>query len=292
MPLMPHRLLLTALLILLAGAAPGWSGPSPETVPSEPVRIKQGQAILFKVRFAPPPVSVEGRFRQRTIPFFAAGEPGEFAALIGADLADPPSRETLEVKAAGSEGIPQERKFIIEILSTEFATQTLTVPDKFVELDEATLKRVKQEQEEILGAMKGVTPERMWDGVFLKPTEGEARGSFGLRRIMNGQPRSPHSGEDIGAPLGAEVKAMAGGAVVLVGDFFFSGKSVILDHGLGFYSMYFHLNDVDVKDGQHLNKGDRIGHVGATGRATGPHLHWGARLNGARINPLSLLNLP
>ncbi|HEY4485235.1 MAG TPA: M23 family metallopeptidase [Nitrospiria bacterium] len=289
---MTLRLFLTVVSLLLAVTAPVSSKPLSDKPPSAPIRIKQGEAILFKVRFDPGAVSVNGHFRGRSIPFFTTGEPGEFSALIGADLADPPSNEEFNEKATGPNGLSQKQHFTVQLLQTEFATQKLTVPDKFVELDEETLQRVQKDQEVILGAMSRVTPERMWEGAFLKPTEGEVRGSFGLRRIMNGQPRSPHSGEDISAPLGAEVKAMNGGVVVLVGEFFFSGKSVIMDHGLGFYSMYFHLNDVDVKEGQPLQRGDRIGHVGATGRATGPHLHWGARLNGARINPLSLLALP
>lgn len=109
---------------------------------------------------------------------------------------------------------------------------------------------------------------------------------------MNGQARNPHNGEDIGAPLGTDVLATNDGVVRLTVEHFFSGKGVFLDHGLGFYSMYFHLSEVLVKDGDVVKAGQIVGKVGATGRATGPHLHWGVKLNGARVNPYALLDLP
>jgi murein DD-endopeptidase MepM/ murein hydrolase activator NlpD len=117
-------------------------------------------------------------------------------------------------------------------------------------------------------------------------------GTFGLKRTINGQPRNPHSGEDIYAPEGTTVATSNDGIVTLIGDFFFSGKSIVIDHGLGLYTMYFHLSEVRVGQGEKVSKGQTIGLVGATGRATGPHLHWGARLNGARVNPFSLVKIP
>ncbi|MEQ1845979.1 MAG: M23 family metallopeptidase, partial [Nitrospira sp.] len=109
---------------------------------------------------------------------------------------------------------------------------------------------------------------------------------------MNGQPRNPHNGEDIGAPMGADVVATNDGIVRITVDHIFSGRGVFVDHGLGFYSMYFHLSEILVKDGDLITAGQIIGKVGATGRATGPHLHWGVKLNGARVNPYALLDLP
>ena len=110
--------------------------------------------------------------------------------------------------------------------------------------------------------------------------------------MINGQHKRPHSGEDIAAPQGTPVLAINKGTVVATVDHFFSGKGVIIDHGVGLFSMYFHLSKIDVQPGQALNKGDALGKVGATGRATGPHLHWGIRLNGARVNPYALTTLP
>ena len=117
-------------------------------------------------------------------------------------------------------------------------------------------------------------------------------GAFGRRRVINGRPRNPHSGEDIAAPTGANVLATNDGIVRLTVDHFFSGKGIFVDHGLGLHSMYFHLSEISVVEGQFVRRGEVIGQVGASGRATGPHLHWGIRLNGARVDPYSLTTLP
>jgi len=175
----------------------------------------------------------------------------------------------------------------ITVTPGDFGVQALSLPDKQVDLDSETLRRVEIEQRTMLTAMQRVTP-RAWDGAFILPSDGNIQNTFGLRRMINGQPRRPHTGEDISAPAGAPVSAINHGTIRLVADHFFSGKSVVIDHGLGLYSMYFHLSDVTVHAGERVAKSQVIGAVGATGRASGPHLHWGVRLNGARVNPLSL----
>jgi len=153
------------------------------------------------------------------------------------------------------------------------------------------LKRINREQERVKAVLAGLTPERLWAAGFLVPVEGTVTGAFGSKRILNGQTRNQHSGEDIAAPLGAPVKAANDGIVRLMDDQFFSGISVILDHGLGLFTMYFHLDSATVKEGARVKRGDVIGTVGHSGRATGPHLHWAAWLNGSRVNPFSLAKL-
>jgi murein DD-endopeptidase MepM/ murein hydrolase activator NlpD len=133
-------------------------------------------------------------------------------------------------------------------------------------------------------------PERLWEGRFLLPISSEVSSPFGYRRVINGTPRAPHTGVDLRAPLGSEVFAANHGRVVLLGDFFFSGHSLVLDHGAGLYTMYFHLAEFKVEMGVAVRKGDVIGLSGMTGRVTGPHLHWGARINGARVDPFELVN--
>jgi murein DD-endopeptidase MepM/ murein hydrolase activator NlpD len=112
---------------------------------------------------------------------------------------------------------------------------------------------------------------------------------FGYRRVINGAPRAPHTGVDLRAPMGTEVLAANSGRVALVGNFFFSGDSLVLDHGAGLYTTYFHLSEFKVREGAEVQKGEVIGLSGMTGRVTGPHLHWGARLNGARVDPFELV---
>ena len=136
-------------------------------------------------------------------------------------------------------------------------------------------------------------PERRWTGPFRLPVDAPVREkSFGSRRVLNGTPRSPHSGVDLAARQGQPVVAPAPGRVALAEDLYFSGGTVILDHGAGVFTSYFHLSKIDARIGELVAEGAGIGAVGATGRATGPHLHWSARVDGARVNPLGLLKLP
>jgi Peptidase family M23 len=228
-----------------------------------------------------------GRLAGHDVPFFRLGESDRFGALVGIDIAAPTGKQMLTV-TVGDRAVATVP---VVIAAQHFPTQTLTVPDKMVHLDEAALTRAKEEQREVLASMAPVTPSRWWSGPFVVPTDGAVMNSFGKRRIINGEPRNPHSGEDFAAPEGSRVVAANDGVVSLVGDHFFSGHSIFIDHGDGLYTMYFHLSKVLVAPAQHVRKGDVIGLVGSSGRATGPHLHWGARLNGARINPIELTHL-
>ena len=136
-----------------------------------------------------------------------------------------------------------------------------------------------------------MTPERLWQGGFRRPLEAEAAGNFGRRRILNDQPRASHSGEDYSAPAGTPVYAAQRGRVALADELFFSGKTVVLDHGLGLFTFYAHLQSITVEPGQVVEAGALLGRVGSTGRVTAAHLHWAARLNQARVNPRDLVAL-
>jgi murein DD-endopeptidase MepM/ murein hydrolase activator NlpD len=173
----------------------------------------------------------------------------------------------------------------------DFGIQELSLPSSMVHLDEKTLERVNKEERRLNSLFRAFREERLWRGAFIQPVEGELSSAFGLSRILNGQLRSPHTGIDLGAEEGTPVLASNSGIVVLVETLFFSGKSVILDHGWGIYSMYFHLSEVLVKEGDRVDQGAILGRVGSTGRSTGPHLHWGIRMNGARVDPFSLLKI-
>ena len=252
---------------------------------------KQGEVLYLTVLAEGNPASVQGRLRDRSIPFFKTGREGEFGALVGIDMADEPATVTFTAAITYSDG-HRERVFRVVVQAEEFRVQSMTLPKGQVEPDADALKRINREQEKVKAVLAGLTPERLWTAGFLVPVEGTVTGAFGSKRILNGQPRNQHSGEDIAAPLGAAVKAANDGIVRLMDDQFFSGISVILDHGLGLFTMYFHLDSATVKEGARVKRGDVIGTVGQSGRATGPHLHWGAWLNGSRVNPFSLAKLP
>lgn len=255
------------------------------------VSVKQGDALSLKVEVNSSSPVIIGRFRDHKIPFFQLASSHEYEALIGADLAEPPGSYPVTLTDLQGVALRPVRPYRIKVLPQRFGTQELNLPRETVELDPPTLARVEKEQAEVAALLDKITEEKLWESGFLVPTEGKIAGAFGLKRILNGQPRSPHNGEDIAAPLGAEVHASNTGKVVLADDLFFSGKSIILDHGWGIYTMYFHLSEIGVHPGEVVKKGQLIGRVGASGRATGPHLHWGLRLAGARVNPFSVTRL-
>lgn len=255
---------------------------------------KQGQIIVVKIPTEDTEALVRGSFLGRTVSFFSEPRPGEpkgFVGLLGIDMQDEPGTHELAVEMKNGEQTRQ-LSYSILVVKEKFRVEHLTLPKDKVDLDEKSLARWKVEQEQVKEALAMDSQMRLWQANFLEPVNGRRTGIFGSVRIMNGQARNPHNGEDIGAPLGADVAATNDGVVRLTVDHIFSGKGVYVDHGLGFYSMYFHLSDVLVKEGDLVKAGQIVGKVGATGRATGPHLHWGVKLNGARVNPYALLDLP
>jgi murein DD-endopeptidase MepM/ murein hydrolase activator NlpD len=158
-----------------------------------------------------------------------------------------------------------------------------------VDLSAADLQRFTGEHEHLQAALATFSAQIPATLGLRAPVAGERSSSFGLRRIFNGESRDPHSGMDIRAPLGAAVGAAADGVVIDVGDYFFNGNTVLVDHGSGMITMYCHLATIGVQPGQHVASGERLGTVGATGRVTGPHLHFGVALNRAFVDPALFL---
>jgi murein DD-endopeptidase MepM/ murein hydrolase activator NlpD len=201
-----------------------------------------------------------------------------------------PGSYELTVIPASYDGSRGEETRMVKVADAGFPVQKLTLPPAKVFPDSAATARIKRETALRNRKWSEWSARPFWQRTFIAPLKGELN-RFGSRRIINGAPRSPHSGADISAPEGTPVVAPAGGKVVLTGDFFFTGNSVYIDHGLGLIGMFFHLSEINVTDGQIVEQGQVIGKVGATGRVTGPHLHWGIRWRNARINPARLLEL-
>jgi murein DD-endopeptidase MepM/ murein hydrolase activator NlpD len=281
------------LCFLFASMFPLQIVPGAERHPLSPDGLysgKQGEVLWIEVPVNTPQARVNGTLLKRKIPFFPVRDTS-FAAIVGIDMQDPPGVQELRITVQTTDQT-DHLIYSVKILKEEYAVQHLKLPKNKVDLDSKTLKRVRLEQKEMSSAFHHVGTHPLWDGAFLEPTKGKVTGRFGSRRVINGQPKRPHSGEDIAAPQGTLVHAINKGTVVATVDHFFSGKGVIIDHGVGLFSMYFHLSEIDVQPGQSLKKGAALGKVGSTGRATGPHLHWGIRLNGARVNPYALTALP
>ena len=216
--------------------------------------------------------------------------PGRYEGLIGVDLDD--QEGPTVVAAEGSlDGAKFRAEVELYISPRKFAVQEMTLPEGMVEFDNATLRRIETEATELSRRFSRVTPPR-WRTPFLPPVEMYRPANFGARRVINGEPRMPHAGVDIRLPGGTPVRAIADGQVTFAGEQFFGGRSVVIDHGGGVFSVFYHLKEFSVAEGQEISRGDRVGSVGATGRATGPHLHFGVRLPGGRVDPTRLLALP
>jgi len=216
--------------------------------------------------------------------------PGRYEGVIGVDLDDPEGPA-----AVAAEGFLDGARFLTEaeltISPREFAVQEMTLPKGMAEFDNATLRRIEGEAAELSRRFSRVTSPR-WRIPFLPPVEEYRPVNFGARRVINGDPRMPHSAVDIRLPGGTPVRAIADGLVAFAGEQFFGGRSVVIDHGGGVFSIYYHLKEYSVAEGQEISRGERFGSVGATGRATGPHLHFGVRVPGGRVDPTRLLALP
>ncbi len=208
-------------------------------------------------------------------------------AVIGIPLSAPVGAQQVTWRKAPAEigGGGISRRLDFQVGVKRYAVQSLKVPPRQVDLSPADLERVARERIEIDRAMSRWSEHQPDSLRLAQPVPGLRSSSFGLRRVFNGESRNPHSGMDIAAPAGTPVLAPAAGEVAGTGEYFFNGNTVFIDHGRGFISMYCHLSSIDVKPGQRIAAGDRIGAVGMTGRVTGPHLHWGVSLNRAWVDP-------
>ena len=206
----------------------------------------------------------------------------QWQAVIGIALSTEPGTYAVRIESAGK--TPQQLNFTV--LDKQYDTQRITLKDqRKVEPNVEDLARIQKETAEISQVLSHWTEQADIPTDFTLPVEGQPSTSFGSRRIFNGQPRKPHGGMDISAPEGAPIHAPAPGKVIGTGDYFFNGKTVFVDHGQGLITLYCHLSQIDVVSGQALALGDLIGTVGMTGRATGPHLHWGVKLNHTDVDP-------
>jgi murein DD-endopeptidase MepM/ murein hydrolase activator NlpD len=261
---------------------------------SSPTSI-QGNLLLIELKSRTTSISeVKATWDNREIPFWQEPKPDEksvdtWRALLGVDLELKPENYNFALSGkTASEDFTCSAS--IAIKEGKFATESLKVAPNFVQPDPEQAARAEAEGQRLRAIYATVTPDRLWDGGFHYPLTGiTTGGNFGKRRILNGEPRTPHGGVDFPASSGTPVYATQRGRVVLAESLYFPGNTVILDHGLGLYTFYAHLESIAVQPGDLVDTGALLGKVGATGRVTGPHLHWAATINRARTNPLQLI---
>ncbi len=210
-------------------------------------------------------------------------------ALVGIDLDVKPG--TYPIAVSGSRAAGPRASYDLVVGPHAFRTRRLSVNEAFVTPPASEEERIAREARLLDQIWKSPAPTRLWTEPFVRPVPGAANSAFGTRSIFNGKPRNAHGGADFLSPAGTPIHAPNAGRVVLARDTYFSGNTVIIDHGLGLFSMLAHMSVIQTHEGDSVERDEVVGLVGATGRVTGPHLHWAVRASGARVDPLSLLEL-
>jgi murein DD-endopeptidase MepM/ murein hydrolase activator NlpD len=252
-------------------------------------RVRPGDVMVFTAIASRPLDEARVDVFDHVVPMWSTRDRSHWMALIGVDVETPPGRYPAVVRALSSDGKPSITRASITITGKIFGTRRLLVDPKFSEPPAAERPRIEQESRRLAGIFATTSRERYWNRPFDTPVTAPTSSLFGVRSVFNGVPRSRHNGVDFAIGPGAPVRAPAAGRVVLSDALYFTGNTVIIDHGEGLYSLLAHLEKTAVHHGDALDNGDVVGLVGATGRATGPHLHWSIRLQGARVDPLSLI---
>lgn len=246
-----------------------------------------GEALRLDITATGAPSTVAIRGFDRVSPAVSLGE-GRFFGLIGIDLGIPPGPHPVVVIARAGE-LEYSHELVVHVEDRSFPTRQLRVAPRFVNPPPAARRRIERERTQLGQLFRTLTPEPRWQGPFRRPIESTVISGFGVRSVFNGEPRAPHGGADFASPTGTPIAAPGGGRVLLAGPLYFTGQTVVLDHGLGLISLFAHLSRIDVAVDDEVDAGRLLGLVGATGRVTGPHLHWTVRLNGARVDPLSVI---
>ena len=233
--------------------------------------------------------SLSGTAFSRRIDFFPAGDGRRWRAVVGIPLETKPGAYTLTLQGGADDGATAGARLTLRVVPAQYETRRLTVAESFVNPPDSAGERIAREAKVLADTFARTTSERFWSGPFSVPVDGRATSSFGRLTVLNGQPRGRHQGADFRAAVGTPVRAPNAGAVVVAEDYYFSGNTVILDHGGGLYSLFAHLSRIEVTVGARVARGDLLGDAGATGRVTGPHLHWAVRLRNDTVDPLSLV---
>ena len=283
-PVLPaSRLFLLLLLLALPLAPTAWAQALRLELPAS---VATGEALLVTA-LLPQAGRVNFVWLEKSIQVESFAGPRGFYAQVLLPVPLDEKRKSL-VLSANMPGLPEARH-TVQVVPKKRPLQELSVQPDYVQPPPAVQARIAREAERSRKLLGTISPQRHWNLPFARPVPGSISSEFGLRRVFNGQPRSPHRGLDLRGAAGTPVLALSKGVVVLAEEFYFSGNVVYLDHGLGVHSLYAHLSVIEVQPGQQVQAGQELGQVGSTGRSTGPHLHLGCYVLGVPVDPVPLL---
>ena len=283
-----HLLLHSAVLAFFV--APGMAQLQSDAVSLTPEVIESGSPVLIRVE-APATAVPEGDWRGKKLEFIRGRDGDAWYALAGVDVEVPAGPSLLTITIQDANGAHSVLTRTVQIYPAHYRTGSLSVAPKFVEPSPDALQQIEAEKKLKDSVFAASAPEPLWSGNFRRPVSSAPTDSFGVRRIFNGKLASIHKGMDFRAATGTPVHAGNSGVVVLARPLYYEGNCVIIDHGLGLFTLSMHLSRIDVQEGQHVATGELIGLSGATGRVTGPHLHWAVRWQKAYLDPAKLLQL-
>lgn len=271
------------------GAALQPGAPEALTVEVRSRAVRPGEVLAIDVRVPQGVTAVTATLGDRAIPVWKLS-PRAWRGLAGLDVEQSPGPLPLTVTATPAQGPPLARTVTLDVQPAAFAERHLTVPPRFVDPPESERPRIEREAVRLRAIYDTVSTARP-PGLFVPPVPHRQSSPFGSRSVFNGQARDRHAGLDFASPAGAVIRAPAAGRVALVAALYFTGNTVVLDHGYGVHSILAHMQRTSVRAGQVVARGTRLGTVGATGRATAPHLHWSVRLGSTRVDPASVLDV-
>ncbi len=277
-----------AVFLFGAGLAAAFAqAPGVQLTPSA---VMAGSPELIRV-LAPAAAKLEGEWFGHELEFFRGSGKSGWFALAGVDVESPVGPSALTIHDRLPDGAVRDLSRTVKILPAHYRTAALSVAPRFIEPDPAEVKRIEAEIKLKDNIFSVSAPRPLWSGNFRAPVRSAPTDSFGTRRTFNGKLASVHKGMDFRAPMGTPVHASNSGVVVLARGLYFEGNCVVIDHGLGLYTIAMHLSRIDVHQGERVTTGQLLGLSGATGRVTGPHLHWAVRWQNAYLDPAKLLRM-
>lgn len=299
---LPQSCKITLLLLMVCAvgiALPGCAAAAAEGNQTAVARLSSakvanGQVTVLEVNLRdrdPAATNLKARFDQNAIALFQhpLKPEGIYCGLVGIPISSTPQKAVIKLEWTNSSGRLQTASVPLRIVEGNYKKEALRVAPRHVKPSPKNLKRIKAEKKEIRRIYTSSSDTRLWYGNFIKPLTSNITSVFGTQRLFNGELQSYHRGTDLRAKTGTPIYASNSGIVRLAKNLFYSGNIIIVDHGKGIFTNYAHLSKIDVKAGQHIARGDQFGLSGATGRVSGPHLHWGVKINGAYVDPLQFM---